>query len=66
MIDEPLPTKLSVFTQGDKILVEPTAVHGVKGFTIILDREGAKAIAGRLLGCATRLLPPTTNSGQHG
>ena len=64
MNDRPaLPANLEVRTEDGQIVIEPGEVHGTKGFSLYLSSDSAKALAYRLIGAATKLLPPTTKNG---
>ena len=56
----PLPANCTVRTDGDEVILEPAAVHGTVGFTLILSRDGARSLGYALISASTRLLPATT------
>lgn len=64
-MDRPaVDSELAVRVEDGSVIIEPSPVYGVIGFTVHLTKEGARQLGHKLIGAATQAMRPTVNGGK--
>lgn len=64
-MDRPaVQSPLEIRVERGEVILEPSPVHGVIGFTVHMTQEQARRLGHRLIGAATQAMPATTNGGK--
>lgn len=64
-MDRPaVDSEMSVRVENDSVIMEPSPVYGVIGFTVHMTQAQARKLGHKLIGASTQAMRPTVNGGK--